>query len=181
MSGGCSAAAAGLQAYIRLMQECWSHEDAQRPTFETIARTLKAMQDSGRAADTRRLRSMPDMHQAPSADSAADARRVISAPAAASAAASLQQLQQHWQAQQQQRQTAEPPAPAAALPDQGDDMSSCVYSAVVQGTRLTVISTRANVAEQDALRLASDQHQEQIAAAQRVLVVASDLPSCHRA
>lgn len=34
----------GLQNFIRLMQECWAQDPAQRPTFESIARRLKAMQ-----------------------------------------------------------------------------------------------------------------------------------------
>jgi hypothetical protein len=36
--------AAGLFTYVRLMQECWAHDPAARPSFEVIARRLKAMQ-----------------------------------------------------------------------------------------------------------------------------------------
>ncbi len=80
------------------------------------------------------------------------------------------------QAQSQQQQP--PPLPVAlAGTDSGDDMSSCVCSAIVQGKRLAVIATGAAVAEQEALRLANLMDHDQIAAAQRVLVVASDLPS----
>lgn len=35
---------AGLFTYVRLMQECWAHDPAARPSFEVIARRLKAMQ-----------------------------------------------------------------------------------------------------------------------------------------
>lgn len=35
---------AGLFTYVRLMKECWAHNPAQRPSFEVIARRLKAMQ-----------------------------------------------------------------------------------------------------------------------------------------
>lgn len=34
----------GLWSYIRLMQDCWSHEPSARPSFEAIARRIKAMQ-----------------------------------------------------------------------------------------------------------------------------------------
>jgi hypothetical protein len=34
----------GLFTYVRLMKECWAHDPAQRPSFEVIARRLKAMQ-----------------------------------------------------------------------------------------------------------------------------------------
>lgn len=34
----------GLFTYVRLMKECWAHDLAQRPSFEVIARRLKAMQ-----------------------------------------------------------------------------------------------------------------------------------------
>jgi hypothetical protein len=35
---------AGLFTYVRLMKECWAHDPKQRPSFEVIARRLKAMQ-----------------------------------------------------------------------------------------------------------------------------------------
>jgi len=35
---------AGLFTYERLMKECWAHDPAERPSFEVIARRLKAMQ-----------------------------------------------------------------------------------------------------------------------------------------
>lgn len=39
-----SCCASGLFTYVRLMKECWAHDHAARPSFEVIARRLKAMQ-----------------------------------------------------------------------------------------------------------------------------------------
>lgn len=72
-----------------------------------------------------------------------------------------------------------PPHTAAFLSDQtgdhDDNMSSLVSSAVVHGARLAIIPTGPAVDEDDALRSVMDP--EQLAAARRVLLVASDLPS----
>lgn len=148
------------------MQDCWSQDDAARPSFETIAYRLRDMQQQTATTQRAHTHGVPDMQ--PALDSE-DARQVASAPAGASAA----QLQQRQRPAQRQQ-----PSPRPGVLPENDNMSSCVCSAfVVDGTRFAVIAAGADVRGQEALRLANLADHDQIAAAQRVLVIGSDLPS----
>jgi hypothetical protein len=169
------------------MQQCWAQDPAQRPTFEAIARRLKA-HIHWRILRSRHALTAKAARAAAAAAAARRSNTTSSGGASSGVGATGQQ-------QQQQQQGGGKPAErlSGGLPHTSDDLSSAglavaaagnavmpslpISSAIVGGISLAAVALPAALPH-DAL--SSVAAQAGVIEGRRVMLVGSDLPNTRR-